>query len=37
MERSDGAQLLGVPHPYRMILDENAARKLLKLYTFGKE
>ncbi len=32
-----GAQLLGVPHPYRMILDENAARKLLKLYTFGKE
>lgn len=32
-----GAQLLGVPHPYRMILDEDAARKLLKLYTFGKE
>ena len=32
-----GAQLLGIPHPYRMILDEDAAQKLLKIYTFGKE
>lgn len=31
------AQLLGMPHPYRMILDEYAAKKLLDTYTFGKE
>lgn len=28
-----GAQLLGMPHPYRMIIDESAAKKLLDIYT----
>ena len=28
-----GAQLLGMPHPYRMVVDEIAAKKLLKTYT----
>lgn len=30
-----GAQLLGMPHPYRMYIDEQAARKLLEIYTLG--
>ena len=29
-----GAALLGRPHPYRMIIDEEKAMKLLKIYTF---
>lgn len=29
-----GAVLLGRPHPYRMIIDEEKATKLLKIYTF---
>lgn len=28
-----GATLLGMPHPYRMYIDEDAADKLLKIYT----
>ena len=31
-----GATLLGRPHPYRMFIDEDAAEKLLKIYTFEK-
>lgn len=30
-----GAQLLGMPHPYRMFIDEDAAHRLLKIYTLG--
>lgn len=29
-----GAILIGRPHPYRMIIDETAAQRLLKLYNF---
>ncbi|MEG2148703.1 MAG: hypothetical protein RRY24_04685, partial [Clostridiales bacterium] len=32
-----GAQLLGMPHPYRMFIDERAAEKLLKVYTLKGE
>lgn len=32
-----GAQLLGIPHPYRMFIDEDAAESLLKIYTLNKE
>lgn len=32
-----GAQLLGMPHPYRMFIDEEAAQRLLKIYTIGGE
>lgn len=28
-----GAILLGMPHPYRMFIDEDAAERLLKIYT----
>lgn len=28
-----GAVLLGMPHPYRMFIDEDAAERLLKIYT----
>ena len=28
-----GAKLLGIPHPYRMFIDEDAAQKLLEKYT----
>ncbi len=29
-----GAVLYGMPHPYRMVIDEAAAKKLLDIYTF---
>lgn len=32
-----GAVLLGRPHPYRMFIDEENAKKLLKTYTFEEE
>lgn len=32
-----GATHLGIPHPYRMFIDEDAADKLLKIYTLNKE
>lgn len=32
-----GAVLLGRPHPYRMFIDEENARKLLETYTFEEE
>lgn len=32
-----GAQLLGIPHQYRMFIDEDAAEDLLKIYTLNKE
>lgn len=32
-----GAQLLGMPHPYRMFIDEEAAHRLLSIYTLGGE
>ncbi|MBQ2967535.1 MAG: hypothetical protein IJE10_05395 [Clostridia bacterium] len=32
-----GAVLIGRPHPYRMIVDEDAAKKLLKIYTLEGE
>jgi len=28
-----GAAFLGIPHPYRMYIDEKAAKKLLEKYT----
>lgn len=36
-QKNLGAVMLGVPHPYRMFIDENSAEKLLKIYTFQKE
>ena len=32
-----GATLLGMPHPYRMFIDEENAQKLLKIYTLKGE
>ena len=32
-----GATFLGMPHPYRMFIDENNAQKLLKIYTMNEE
>lgn len=32
-----GALLLGMPHPYRMIIDEEGAEMLLEKYTFDEE
>lgn len=32
-----GAKLLGMPHPYRMFIDEENAAKLLKIYTLKGE
>lgn len=32
-----GAQLLGIPHQYRMFIDEDAAEDLLEIYTLNKE
>lgn len=32
-----GATLLGRPHPYRMFIDEEAAQKLLSIYTLKGE
>ncbi len=32
-----GAVLLGRPHPYRMFIDEENARKPLEIYTFEEE
>ena len=32
-QKTLGAILLGRPHPYRMIIDEEAANSLLKIYT----
>lgn len=32
-----GAVLLGIPHPYRMFIDEASAQKLLKIYTLKGE
>lgn len=32
-----GAQFLGIPHQYRMFIDEDAAEKLLEIYTLNKE
>ncbi len=31
-QKNLGAIHIGIPHPYRMIIDENAAEKLLKIY-----
>lgn len=31
------AQWIGIPHPYRMVVNENAAAKLLNRYTLEKE
>jgi len=32
-----GAFLIGTPHPYRMAIDEIAAKKLIKLYTLRRD
>lgn len=32
-----GAQLLGIPHQYRMFIDEIAAERLLNIYTLNRE
>ena len=32
-----GAQLLRMPHPYRMFIDEEAAHRLLAIYNLGGE
>ena len=32
-----GAMLLGHPHPYRMIIDECAAQKLIQTYNFRRD
>ena len=32
-----GAVLLGRPHPYRMFVDEENAKKLIKIYTLKEE
>ena len=32
-----GATFLGMPHPYRMFIDEESAQKLLQTYTMYKE
>lgn len=32
-----GATLLGMPHPYRMFIDEESAKKLLEIYTLKGE
>lgn len=32
-----GAQFLGIPHQYRMFIDEDAAERLLEIYTLNKE
>ena len=32
-----GAELLGMPHPYRMFIDERAAEKLLEIYSLKGE
>ena len=36
-EEALGAQFLGIAHPYRMIIDEEAAARLLRIYTFDEE
>lgn len=36
-EKTLGALLLGRPHPYRMIIDEENAMKLLEIYTLKGE
>lgn len=36
-EKTLGAILIGRPHPYRMIIDEKAAHKLLKIYTLKED
>lgn len=36
-QKALGAVLLGTPHPYRMYIDEDAADRLLDLYTLHKE
>lgn len=35
--RSLGAIFIGHPHPYRMIIDEEAAKKLIQIYNFGRD
>ena len=35
--KSLGAKLLGHPHPYRMIIDEAAAYKLIRTYNFRRD
>lgn len=32
-----GATLVGMPHPYRMFIDENNARNLLEIYELKGE
>lgn len=32
-----GAKLLGIPHPYRLVVEEEEASQLLKKYTLNKE
>lgn len=32
-----GAFLIGTPHPYRMIIDENAASRLIEYYNFRRD
>ena len=36
-EKQLGAQFLGIPHPYRMIIDEESADRLLEKYTLDEE
>ena len=36
-EEALGARFLGIAHPYRMIIDEEAAARLLRIYTFDEE
>lgn len=36
-QKALGATLLGIPHPYRMFIDEDTAENLLKIYTLDKE
>ena len=35
--RTLGALFIGHPHPYRMIIDEEAAYKLIRIYNFGRD
>ena len=32
-----GALWIGMPHPYRMLVDEESAQKLLEIYNFKED
>lgn len=36
-QKTLGATFLGIPHPYRMFIDEDAAKRLLNVYTLETE